>query len=130
MIDGLKLTMTGEELRTLIEARVAEHHARAAHWQKEAAHAQSNEAIQVPEHICENEAALSEWRAERLTFLRDHLDPSEVYRLGETDLEFADLLREEPELFGPDFSDDLEPYTKRVCDSPEIVEVLNPDHPA
>lgn len=122
--------MTGEELRTLIADRVAEHHLQAAHWTEQAAGSQDDEKpgrLLLPEHICENEAARSEWRAERLIFLREHLDPAEVYLLGEMDLEFADLLAEEPEMHGPDYT---EPSARRVCDSPEIIEIRNPDHPA
>ena len=131
MIDGLKLTMTGEELRTLIEGRVAEHQLKAARWIEEAARTPADESPEtplLPEHICENEATRHEWRAERLIFLRDHLDPSEVYRLGEEDLEFGELVPEEPELLGPDDSEDLGRHARRICDSPEIVEIRNPDH--
>ena len=133
MIKGLKLTMTGAELRTLIEERAAEHQLKAARWKEEAVRTQDDEttvALQIPQHICENEAARSEWQAERLIFLRDHLDLSEVYLLGEEDLEFAELLQEPPELRGPDYSEDLGPYARRICNSPEIVQILNPDHPA
>jgi hypothetical protein len=133
MIDGLKLTMTGEKVRTLIEQRVVDHHLRAAHWTEEAARTKEDETpdrLLLPEHICENEAARSEWRARRLIFLLDHLDPAEVYRLGEMDLEFADLLAEEPEMHGPDYPDDTAPYSRRICDAPEIVEILNPNDPA
>ena len=131
MIDGLKLTMTGEQLRTQIDQRVAQHQLWAAHWTEEAARTKDDETPDrplLPEHICENEAARSEWRAKRLIFLRDHLDPAEVYLLGEMDLEFADLLAEEPEMHGPDYTEDLEPHALRICDSPEIVEIVNPDH--
>jgi hypothetical protein len=133
MINGLKLTMTGEQVRTLIERRAAEHQLKAARWIEGAARTPADETPEaplLPEHICENEAAQSEWRAERLIFLRDHLDPSEVYLLGEMDLEFAELLREPPELHGPDESEDLGPHARRICNSPEIVQILNPDHPA
>jgi hypothetical protein len=136
MIEGLKLTMTGEELRTLIEQHVAEHQLKAAHWIEEAARTPDNETpetLLLPEHICENEATRHEWRAERLIFLRDHLDASETYRLDEMDLEAAGLLPEEPEMHGPDYPDDSEdlgPHARRVCDSPEIIEIRNPDFPA
>jgi len=112
MIDGLKLTMTGEQLRTLMDERVTAHHLQAAHWTEEAARTRDDETPDrplLPEHICENEAALSEWRGGRLRFLCEHLDPAEVYLLGERDLEFAGLLDEEPDLHGPDDSEDLEP---------------------
>src|SRR5687768_16917195 len=108
MIEGLRLTMTGEEVRTLIERRAAEHRAKAEHWRRESARTadQASDMLLMPEHICENEATRYEWRAKRLSFLRDHLDPSEVYRLTEMDLEFAELLPEQPELLGPeDFED-------------------------
>ena len=36
------------------------------------------------------------WRAEVLAFIHDHIDPAEVYRLGEADLLFAELLPEKP----------------------------------
>ena len=104
MIDGLKLTMTGEQVRALIEQRAAEHQLKSAHWTEEAARTPADETPEaplLPEHICENEATRHEWRAERLIFLRDHLDPSEVYRLDEMDLESAGLLPEPPELLGP-----------------------------
>jgi hypothetical protein len=131
MIEGLRLTMTGEEVRTLIEQRAAEHRAKAERWRGEAGRTPDDETTDaplMPEHICENEASRCEWRAERLSFLRDHLDPSETYSLAEMDLEFAELLPEPPESFGPDDSEDLGPYARRVCNSPEIVEILNPDH--
>ena len=133
MIEGLRLTMTGEEVRTLIQRRVAEHRAKAEHWRSEAARTPDDETkdtLLMPEHICENEATRHEWRAERLSFLRDHLDSSEVYRLGEIDLEFAELVPESPELLGPDDCEDPEPYARRICNSPEIMEIMNPDHPA
>lgn len=133
MIKGLKLTMTGEELRMLIERRAAEHRAKAARWKEEAVRTQDDETTEaplIPEHICENEVARCAWRAERLIFLRDHLDPSEVFRLGEMDLEFAELLPEPPDTLGPDDSEDLGQYARRISNSPEIVEILNPDHPA
>ena len=127
MIKGLKVTMTGEELRTLIDQRVTAHGAQAARWKREVG------GPVIPDHICENEAARSEWRAERLAFLRDRLNVSEVYLLGEADLEFGELLPEEPELHGPEDyedSDDAEPHAKRICDSPEAWLIRNPDHPA
>ncbi|MGH7947359.1 MAG: hypothetical protein ACREF9_20490 [Opitutaceae bacterium] len=46
--------------------------------------------------MCENEAERHEWRAEVLAFIRDHVDSTEVYRLGESDLAFGELLPEKP----------------------------------
>ncbi len=44
----------------------------------------------------ENEAERHEWRAEVLEFLRDHLQPLEVYRLTQSDLAFGELLPQAP----------------------------------
>jgi len=99
MIDGLKVTITGEELRQLLERRAELHRGRAAHWQRELERTpeqQTEEAPLLPDQICENEADRHEWRADVLDFLREHLEPLEVYRLGESDLEFGELLPEEP----------------------------------
>jgi hypothetical protein len=46
--------------------------------------------------MCENKAERYEWRIDVLEFIRDHIDASEVYRLSETDLAFAELLPEKP----------------------------------
>lgn len=73
MIEGLKLTFTGEELIAQVEQRIRHH---------------------------EQSDAREELRRARLATLaliRDHLVADEVYRLGEYDLRFADLLPEEEE---------------------------------
>jgi hypothetical protein len=100
MIDGLKLTVTGEDLRRLLQERADAHRASAAHWSREAARKpdeQTEDAPLLPAALCENEAEREEWRARVIEFLRDHLDPSEVYRLGQSDLEVGELLPPKPE---------------------------------
>jgi hypothetical protein len=100
MIDGLKVTLTGEELRTLLQKRAAERRASAARWQSEeerTPESATEDSPLLPDHMCENEAQRLEWRAEVLTFLRDHLDPSEIYRLDISDLESAELLPPKPD---------------------------------
>jgi hypothetical protein len=99
MIDGLKLTITGKELRSLLERRVESHRRSADHWAREQernAEEATDEEPVLPEHMCENEAERHEWRAEVLEFMRDHIDASETYRLGEDDLAFGELLPEKP----------------------------------
>lgn len=99
MIDGLKVTVTGEELQKLLERRAESHRQRAAKWQRELERTpeeEKEEGVFLPEQVCENEAERHEWRAEVLDFLREHLESLEVYRLGEADLEFGELLPEEP----------------------------------
>jgi hypothetical protein len=99
MIEGLKLTMTGEEIRTALDARIRVHERRAEHWHHEAERtpeSQTEEHPLLPEEMCENEAEEERWRVDVLTFIRDHIEPSEVYRLDEDDLAFGELLPEKP----------------------------------
>ena len=137
MIDGLKVTMTGEELRELLETRASERRASAGRWQRErerTAATATEDAPLPPDHMCENEADRQEWHAEVLTFLHDHLDPSEIYRLDVSDLEYAELLPQKPEwLEQYEFEEStrtgfsVERIARRVCNSPEIIEIVNPD---
>ena len=126
MIDGLKLTLTGEELRKLIGVRAAEHRTKAARWKRESEAASDGSAgsTEFPQHICEHEAERHDWRTRVLTFIRDHVDPSEVYRLAESDLEFAELLPPAPAWLEDE--EELGPFARRICNSPEIVQVMNP----
>jgi hypothetical protein len=126
IVDGLKLTLTGDELRKLIEVRAAEHRTDAARWEREgeAAGDRSAGRSEFPQHICEHEAERHDWRARVLSFIRDHLDPSEIYRLAESDLEFAELLPPAPAWLEDE--GELGPFAARICDSPEIVQVMNP----
>jgi hypothetical protein len=99
MIDGLKCTMTGKEIRTLLDERIRAHERGVERWNRELARTpedQTEEAPLMPDHICENEAERHEWRGEVLAFIRDHIEPLEVYRLGPADLEFGELLPEKP----------------------------------
>ena len=98
-IDGLRLAFSGEELRKLLEARKQDHLACAARWRHELTRGpedQTEDRPLLPDHLCENEAEQAEWRAELMDFIRDHIEPDEVYRLGQPDLEFGDLLPEKP----------------------------------
>jgi hypothetical protein len=99
MIEGLKLTVTGDELRTLLDERIADHLRRVERWKRERARTpdqQTEDEPLLPDHICENEAERHEWRADVLGFIRDHIDSGEVYLLGETDLAFGELLPDKP----------------------------------
>jgi len=139
MIDGLRLTITGEELRCLLEERAQTHRDAAARWRHEmerTAEDQTEDAPLLPEHMCEFEADRQEWRAEVLEFLREHLEPSEVYRLGQADLEFGDLLPAKPGAVEQQEYEErtqvgfqLERLAKRARFGPEIVYVTNPDAP-
>jgi hypothetical protein len=99
MINGLQLTILGGEVRRLLEQRMEDHRQRADWWKGEQARTpeeQTEDEPLLPEHICENEAERHEWRAAVLEFIRDRIESAEVYRLGEADLRFGELLPEKP----------------------------------
>jgi hypothetical protein len=99
MIDGLRLTTGGEELRRFLEERINAHRRRADRLKREQARTpeeQAEDDPRLPDHICENEAERHEWRAAVLEFIRDRIEPAEVYRLSESDLDFGELLPEKP----------------------------------
>jgi hypothetical protein len=99
VIDGLKLRMTGESIRTLLGQRIVAYQGRAEHWLREQARTpeeQTEEHPLLPEHMCENEAARSVWRAEVLRFIREHIDVEATYFLDRDDLEFGELLPARP----------------------------------
>ena len=62
----------------------------------ESAREQTEDEPLLPEHMCEHEARGHEWRADVLGFIRDHIEAAEVYRLGEPDLLFGELLPAKP----------------------------------
>jgi hypothetical protein len=97
MIEGLKLTMTGEEVRKRLAERIKHHQQLVAHYKKEAAREpdpKDDYDFVLPEHMCEFEQELHGWRAEALTYIREHIEGGEIYRLGPADLEFGELLPE------------------------------------
>jgi hypothetical protein len=99
MVDGLMLTISGEELRRLFDGRIVEHRRRAKWWKREETRLPEEQAEDeplLPDHMCVNEVQRHEWRAAVLGFIRDHIEPAEIYRLGEADLAFGELLPEKP----------------------------------
>ena len=99
MINGLRLTSPGEEVRQLLEQRMEDHRQRAEWWKREQARSleeQTEDEPVLPKHICENEAEGHEWRAAVLEFIRDRIESVEIYRLSEADLCFGELLPEKP----------------------------------
>jgi hypothetical protein len=136
MIAGLKLTMTGEELQGLMSERATAYRASAARWLRERDRTtadQTEDEPLLPDHICANEAERLEWRADVLEFVRDHLEPLEIYRLGEADLDFAEVLPPKPGWLEQDEYEErtraafgLERIARRICSHPEIIEITNP----
>lgn len=124
MIDGLTLTFTGEELRKLLEERIASHNMSADRWRREQSRtpdSETEDAPLLPDHICEHETDRHEWRANVLEFIRSHIEPQATYRLGAADLEFGELLPPKPASIeqedyeeGTAVGSHLERLTKRV----------------
>ena len=99
MIDGLKLTMTGEELRARLQERVERHRRLVAHYEREAKREPNpNDEYDwvLPEDMCKCEQKRHAWRAEVLEYIRDHIEAGEVYRLGAADVAFGEILPETP----------------------------------
>ena len=99
MIEGLKLTMTGEELRKRLDERVKDHEHAVEHYKREAKREPDPKDefdFVLPEHMCEYEQEFHAWRAEALAYIREHVEGGEVYRLGPADLEFGEILPAKP----------------------------------
>lgn len=94
MIDGLKLTMTGLELKTKLEERIKTHARNAADYTRELKDPDQNDEAALPESVLEGEIEKAHYQIETLSLIRDYIIADEVYRLGEFDLRFADLLPE------------------------------------
>ena len=101
MIEGLKLTMTGDEVRKRLAERIKHHQELVAHYMKEAAREpdpKDDYDFVLPEHMCEYEQELHGWHAAALTYIREHIEGGEIYRLGPEDLAFGELLPPKPGL--------------------------------
>ena len=99
MIDGLRLTFSGEELHKVLEERIAYHDTCAERWWREKLRTKEDEtedAPLLPNHMCEHEEEEHTWRSDVLAFIRDHIEGHETYRVGATDVEFGELLPPKP----------------------------------
>jgi hypothetical protein len=95
MIEGLKVRMTTEDLRSRLAARIAWHRRAAAAFEAEWRRPDvDREDPMMPEHMLEHEMREHREQADLLEMLRDHVVPGEIYQLGEMDLRFADLVPE------------------------------------
>jgi len=93
--------MTGEEIRKQLGERIQHHQRLVAHYKEEALREpdpKDDYDFVLPEHMCEYEQELHGWRAEALTYIREHIEGGEIYRLGPADLAFGELLPQKPGL--------------------------------
>ncbi len=99
VIDGLKLCMSGEELRSLVSERIARLEAAVATYRadlKMDPKDQTDEHPWLPEHILESMIDEREDRIHALSLIRDHVVAEERYLLSQADLQFAELLPAPP----------------------------------
>jgi hypothetical protein len=92
VIDGLKLTMTGGQLRSQLGERIRWHQTEMDRMAEQLqAHRSLVEGPYV-DRLLEDEISQARRRIDVLTLIRDYIVADEVYLLGEFDLRFADLL--------------------------------------
>ena len=112
MVTGIRVEITGEEIRTALDHRIDVERQRAERWKYEAARPLESHTIDkpvIPTHICMNSERRSLWRAERLVAIRERIRASEVYLINRRELEFLRLLPPKPALVGPNDIDDEVP---------------------
>src|SRR5436190_5789470 len=100
MINGLKLAMSGDEVISLLDARIER--TREIIGIKVEAIAgngppsRTDYVCQVPAEVVEEEIRQHEHRIRVLTIVRDHVLRGETYLIGQKDLEFGELLPDPP----------------------------------
>jgi hypothetical protein len=95
VIEGLKLTMTGQQLIAKLDDRIEWHNDHIIDYRKHLKTAVPTDECPLPESVLEGEIDRSSNQVRILNLIRNHIVPDEIYRLGEFDLRFADLLPEE-----------------------------------
>lgn len=94
MIDGLKITMRGEELKQKIGERIAHHNDEVRRFKAELARTPLEHTSDRPflsASYCRSEMGRHSGRVTVLTLISSYLLADEVYLLNETDLRSADL---------------------------------------
>jgi hypothetical protein len=99
MIEGIKIELTSDELRSHVQSRVDFHRAKCDFYAKQAASLRAGQEENAATYNASNNpvASLQQSEAshrERATYfkiLADHLIPGETYRLSDTDLTRLEL---------------------------------------
>jgi hypothetical protein len=94
VIDGLKLTMTGEEVIELLDRAIArrEERIRCARAEMDGkVELPQTPYVQLPAEMVEDEIFEHRHRIAMLTMIREHIVPLEVYLLGRRDLRFGEM---------------------------------------
>jgi hypothetical protein len=95
VIDGLKLTMTGMQLQSNLAERIRWHQTEMDRMAEQLQAHRSLVDAPYADRLLEDEIGRVRRRIDVLTFIQDYIVADEVYRLGEFDLRFADLLPDE-----------------------------------
>lgn len=82
VIDGLKLTMTGLELKEKLEARIAWHTTQAADSARLLRAPDPTERCALPEAVLERDIRHAQSQIETLTLIRNYIIVDELYRLS------------------------------------------------
>jgi hypothetical protein len=99
MIDGFKLTITGEELRAHLRERVAAYREKADDLRRQIKEPDAE--CPLPAEMLLDEVERAEERAEEFEFMREHVVELEVYLLGGRDLQFVEYVRSDVEVLVP-----------------------------
>ena len=92
VIDGLKLTMTGTQLQSNLAERIRWHQTAMDRLTEQLQAHRSLVDAPYADRPLEEEIGRVRRRIDVLSFIHDYIVADEVYRLGEFDLRFADLL--------------------------------------
>ena len=95
MIDGLKLQVRGDDLKSRVEKRIERLERAVERYRKDQEMDPKNQTDEhpwLPDHILESMIDDREERIAALELIRDHLVTDETYLLSEQDLQFAELL--------------------------------------
>jgi hypothetical protein len=92
MIDGLRIDMTTAELRERIAERMTWHRQVADQAEALVCRLKAGGGEPDMQRVIAHEAREHREQMRTLSMLHDHLVPNEVYRMGELDLRFADLV--------------------------------------
>lgn len=89
MIEGIKITIAGAELKDLCAKQAREHHDKAVHYQENLKTVQEmsdrNSSFNAAEQV-ERKISTHSIQAAELQFIADHLDINEIFLLDTNDL--------------------------------------------
>ena len=92
MIEGLKVTVTGEELKALCRRRASQHMDNAELCDADAKRHRSNN-LTIPAAKAEEKAEWHRGNVEEMNFIAEHVYITEEYRLNRADMQILGIVR-------------------------------------